>query len=139
MGHPQKRVKSTIFLQHFIKVNQKAESEGKRKTPVCIWGEHGIGKTELVEDFAISNGFQMAYVAPAQFEEMGDLLGMPQIIDNSTRFAPPAWVPQTTGPRHLCSSMMSTALMIGYFEGLCNCFKTMNWLVGNFLPTGILF
>ena len=86
------------FLEHFIKVNQKAEADGKRKTPVCIWGSHGIGKTELVEDFAKSNGFHLAYVAPAQFEEMGDLLGMPQIAEGQTRFAPPEWVPQQKGP-----------------------------------------
>jgi extradiol dioxygenase family protein len=86
------------FLNHFIKINRKAETEGKRKTPVCIWGSHGIGKTELVEDFAKSNGFQMAYVAPAQFEEMGDLLGMPQISKNKTHFAPPEWVPMQNGP-----------------------------------------
>ncbi len=86
------------FLDHFIKINQKAETERKRKTPVCIWGSHGIGKTELVEDFAESHGFQMAYVAPAQFEEMGDLLGMPQIVSGKTHFAPPEWVPQQKGP-----------------------------------------
>ena len=86
------------FLDHFIKINQQAESEGTRKTPVCIWGSHGIGKTELVEDFAKSRGFQMAYVAPAQFEEMGDLLGMPKIVDGRTQFAPPEWVPQKKGP-----------------------------------------
>jgi extradiol dioxygenase family protein len=86
------------FLDHFIKVNRKTEANGNRKTPVCIWGSHGIGKTELVEDFAKSHGLQMAYVAPAQFEEMGDLLGMPQIVENKTHFAPPEWVPNQNGP-----------------------------------------
>jgi MoxR-like ATPase len=97
-GSLAKASEVSLFLEHFLKINQKAEAEGKRKTPVCIWGAHGIGKTELVEDFAASNGFQIAYVAPAQFEEMGDLLGMPQIIGDRTQFAPPAWVPQNQGP-----------------------------------------
>ena len=62
------------FLHHTIKTNELAEKAGKRKTPICIWGEHGIGKTQTVEDYAITNGYKYAYIAPAQFEEMGDLL-----------------------------------------------------------------
>ncbi|MCP4130117.1 MAG: hypothetical protein GY754_03770 [bacterium] len=34
-------------------------------------------KTQLVQDFAHSRGWKFAYCAPAQFEEMGDLHGMP--------------------------------------------------------------
>ncbi len=97
-GTSAKASEIELFLDHFIKINQKAELAAKRKTPVCIWGSHGIGKTELVEDFAEARGFQLAYVAPAQFEEMGDLLGMPQIVENKTHFAPPEWVPQQKGP-----------------------------------------
>ncbi len=80
------------FLEHVIQT-----AKGKR-TPVCIWGQHGIGKTELVEAFAKENGFQFQYVAPAQFEEMGDILGMPKIIGEETVFVAPEWVPRTTGP-----------------------------------------
>ncbi len=97
-GTSAKASEITRFLEHFIKINQKAEEKGNRKTPVCIWGTHGIGKTELIEEFAASRGFQMAYIAPAQFEEMGDLLGMPKIVEDKTHFAPPEWVPQQKGP-----------------------------------------
>ncbi len=83
-----------LFLEHTMTSHQK----GGLQTPVCIWGRHGIGKTELVEAFAKARGYQWAYIAPAQFEEMGDLLGMPQIHDGQTRFAPPEWVPQQAGP-----------------------------------------
>jgi hypothetical protein len=76
---------------------------GQRPTPMCIWGRHGIGKTELVRALAEERGYGFSYIAPAQFEEMGDLLGMPTITtapDNSqvTHFAPPEWVPRTEGP-----------------------------------------
>ena len=74
------------FLKHVLKCS---------RTPVCIWGKHGIGKTELVEDFAKANGFDFVYIAPAQFEEMGDLVGMPKIVDGKTVFAAPNWVPTT--------------------------------------------
>lgn len=74
------------FLNHVLKSS---------RTPICIWGKHGIGKTELVENFAKANGFDFAYIAPAQFEEMGDLVGMPKIVDGKTVFAAPNWVPTT--------------------------------------------
>lgn len=87
-----------LFLSHVIKTNEIAEKNGQRKTPICIWGKHGIGKTELVEAIAQAKGYQFVYVAPAQFEEMGDLVGMPQIIEGKTAFAAPEWVPRTEGP-----------------------------------------
>lgn len=87
------------FLRHALSVNAALEEVGKRQTPICIWGRHGIGKTEIVEAMAASLGHDFRYIAPAQFEEMGDLLGMPYIDDaRSTAFAAPEWVPTTEGP-----------------------------------------
>ena len=86
-----------IFLAHVFQSNANAEAAGKRKTPICIWGFHGIGKTELVESFAKKNGYAWSYIAPAQFEQMGDLLGMPTIKDGKTIFSPPEWVPTEEG------------------------------------------
>ncbi len=87
-----------LFLSHIIKSNEEAERIATKKTPICIWGIHGIGKTELVEAFAKERNYKWSYIAPAQFEEMGDLLGMPQIKEGQTYFAPPEWVPQEDGP-----------------------------------------
>lgn len=87
------------LLAHTFQANLTAEAHGGRRLPVCIWGPHGIGKTELAEDFARERGWAFSYVAPAQFEEMGDFLGMPRIdAQGDTRFAPPAWVPREPGP-----------------------------------------
>lgn len=86
------------FLDHVISTNKIIEEEGKKKVPVCIWGKHGIGKTEIVEHIAKEKGFKFAYIAPAQFEEMGDLVGMPTIVDGRTQFASPDWVPSEKGP-----------------------------------------
>jgi len=74
-----------------------------RPTPVCIWGRHGIGKTQLVQELADKMGCRCAYIAPAQFEEMGDLTGMPKIVEDGrgreiSRFIPPEWVPKEEGP-----------------------------------------
>ncbi len=86
------------FIHHIFQTNQILEGEGKRKSPICIWGRHGIGKTEIVENLARQNGYQYAYIAPAQFEEMGDLVGMPAIAGERTVFRAPAWVPDAPGP-----------------------------------------
>ncbi|GAB4398520.1 MAG: hypothetical protein OHK0053_17350 [Microscillaceae bacterium] len=95
------------FIAHTLLTNNRVEARGGRKTPLCIWGQHGIGKTETVENFARQHQYQLAYIAPAQFEEMGDLLGMPKIqegqlgpisLQASTQFVPPDWVPRQPGP-----------------------------------------
>lgn len=85
-----------LFLEHLIAQAKNLE----RTTPLCIWGMHGIGKTQLIEEFANINNYQFVYIAPAQFEEMGDLLGMPNIdIENGvTNYIPPDWVPRQEGP-----------------------------------------
>ncbi len=86
------------FTEHIIQSNIRAEEKGQQKSPVCIWGTHGIGKTALVEQIALENNYKFAYIAPAQFEEMGDLLGMPGIKNNQTVFNSPDWVPTENGP-----------------------------------------
>lgn len=83
------------FLLHILSTNEIIVQESKKPLPVCIWGQHGVGKSQFVMNFAQQYGYELAYIAPAQFEEMGDLLGMPKIIDSQTVFAPPAWVPTT--------------------------------------------
>ncbi len=95
LGAPQ----LVATLDHIFQANLDAEAGGGRGTPVCVWGLHGIGKTMIVEEFARSRGWEYAYLAPAQFEEMGDLNGLPVLTeDGRTAFAPPSWVPATPGP-----------------------------------------
>lgn len=86
------------FIDHMVKVNERANADGQKRIPLCIWGRHGIGKTELVEAYAEKNGYRLNYIAPAQFEEMGDLLGMPKVVDDQTVFVAPEWVPTENEP-----------------------------------------
>lgn len=100
----------THTLEHIFRTNLAHEQgpHGKRPTPICIWGTHGIGKTAVVKAFAQENGWKFRYCAPAQFEEMGDLHGLPVRLDASpdaphqaaTVYMPPEWVPRAedTGP-----------------------------------------
>ncbi len=100
----------TRALDHIFRTNLANEEKsapdssgtnGKRPTPVCIWGLHGIGKTAIVKSFANENGWKFRYCAPAQFEEMGDLNGLPVkndpnpdiVGDETTIYMPPDWVP----------------------------------------------
>ena len=117
------KVKS--FAKNMIKSNQKMEqwnvdnsesiSKGllgrRKKVPICIWGPHGIGKTEMLksvaneltieEERSEDEKWLFTSIAPAQFEEMGDLLGMPSIdpgilddpSDDKTILVPPEWTP----------------------------------------------
>ena len=97
-GSPAKISEVRLLIDHTIAVNRIAGAAPKRKTPLCIWGSPGIGKTELVESYAIEKGFQIINIAPAQFEEMGDLLGMPMLREDRMHLAPPEWIPNQEGP-----------------------------------------
>lgn len=90
------------FLDYTILQNDLLAQNNQHGTPICIWGTHGIGKTETVISFAKRNGYAYVYCAPAQFEEMGDLHGIPETYDptpelpNSgdefTVYRPPEWL-----------------------------------------------
>lgn len=89
------------FLEHIFTENDKRKGPG---TPVCIWGTHGLGKTHIAKAFAKDRGWKFVDVPVAQFEEMGDLHGMPEKYDptpedprsgdEETIFYPPEWVPK---------------------------------------------
>lgn len=124
-------------LDHIFRRNAELEKAGRIATPVCIWGTHGLGKTELVEEYAKANGWQFAYCAPAQFEELGDLHGMPTIVapdkkvscDVYTIYAPPEWVPRTPGPGILLLDDINRAddrILRGIMQLLQN-FELFSW------------
>ncbi|MCP4521491.1 MAG: AAA domain-containing protein [Cytophagales bacterium] len=121
------------FMKHVFKTNEEAEAEGRRKTPVCIWGTHGIGKTHNVEQIAKDNGYKFTYIAPAQFEEMGDLLGMPKIVERDgemvTEMMAPDWVPTEEGPGILLIDDVNRAdirILRGIMQLLQN-FELVSW------------
>ncbi|MEH0153317.1 AAA family ATPase [Limibacter armeniacum] len=122
------------FVKHILEANAVAEEAGKKKTPICIWGRHGIGKTEIVEQIAEKLDYKWAYVAPAQFEEMGDLVGMPSIENGKTVFRAPEWVPTEEGPGILLIDDVNRAddrILRGIMQLLQN-FELVSWT----LPKG---
>lgn len=125
-------------LEHVFARNHRIEATtGRRGTPVCIWGTHGLGKTTLVSEFARDQGWKLAYCAPAQFEEMGDLHGLPTRVDPDptvigdeyTTFLPPDWVPTEPGPGILLLDDINRAddrILRGLMQLLQN-FELFSW------------
>lgn len=56
--------------------------------PVFLWGAPGIGKSSLVRAFAESLGLECVTLLGTQLAPE-DLIGVPQIVDGRSRFAPP--------------------------------------------------
>lgn len=59
------------------------------RTAFCLWGQPGIGKTAILRTLAHCpveyngvkyDGFKVVYIPLANFEEMGDLLGLPDKV-----------------------------------------------------------
>ena len=48
------------ILNHIFERNNILNDEGKRGTPICIWGTHGLGKTQIVRDYAINKGWKFS-------------------------------------------------------------------------------
>lgn len=85
-----------LFLGDFLEVNRKLEEMGRGREVLAIWGPPGIGKTERIRQFR-KEGYEVIECPMAQFEEMGDISGMPIIVDGVTKMAPPDWVPKKEG------------------------------------------
>ena len=59
--------------------------------PVFIWGQPGIGKSALVQQFAAQVGLPCVSLLGSQLAPE-DLIGVPQIIDGTSRFCPPRMI-----------------------------------------------
>jgi AAA domain (dynein-related subfamily) len=56
--------------------------------PVFVWGQPGIGKSSLVQNFAASLSLPCVSLLGTQLAPE-DLIGVPQIVDGKSRFCPP--------------------------------------------------
>lgn len=59
--------------------------------PVFIWGQPGIGKSALVQQFAAQVGLPCVSLLGSQLAPE-DLIGVPQILDGTSRFCPPRMI-----------------------------------------------
>lgn len=60
---------------------------------VIVHGQHGIGKSQVVKQFAKENGMQFIDRRLSQLEA-GDLIGLPDVSGEVTRYKTPSWLPQ---------------------------------------------
>lgn len=96
--HPISPTELFSILDLTIHFHTGDGAQDRKRLPLCIWGPPGVGKTEIVQSFARQNRLPLVVIHPAQFEEMGDLLGMPYKDGDQTSWAPPGWVPRDSGP-----------------------------------------
>jgi len=83
-GPVVKRREYQGILSTVTRTNQRLISEGRQPIPLCVWGLAGVGKTQSIRDFALREKFHFLQINPAQFEEMGDITGMPRVHDSGT-------------------------------------------------------
>lgn len=76
-----------IDFKTFLKVVPFVTKVSK---PVLIRGKHGLGKSEQVYAFGAAMGMKVVERRASQMTE-GDLIGLPSVEGNSTRFNPPDW------------------------------------------------
>ncbi|OVE80496.1 hypothetical protein BVY01_00155 [bacterium I07] len=86
-----------LLLEDLYEENNKLEAIGARKIVPNIQGQPGIGKTQIVQDFASLKNLGLVMVTPDMLAEVGDLNGLPDIerIQNGetiTTLRPPDWV-----------------------------------------------
>ena len=62
--------------------------------PIFIWGSPGIGKSALVEKFALEVGLPCVSLLGSQLAPE-DIIGIPQIRGNTSEFLPPKMIART--------------------------------------------
>lgn len=62
---------------------------------ILLVGNHGIGKSRIVEDYFTSRGMKVTALFLGQMSDPGDLIGLPRLNEETgkTDFMPPYWFP----------------------------------------------
>ena len=124
----------TRFLEKHLKaVFAQEEFSSDTFTPICLWGEAGIGKTELIRNLSQKNNWSMVHLSLAQIEESGDILGLPYLKDDlsgkKTAYAKPEWVPDQQGPGVLLIDDFNRAdsRILNAFMEVFQFYSTSSW------------
>jgi len=66
-----------------------------RMVAVCVWGDAGVGKTAIIERYAVQRNHGFRVYQPAHDADRGGLAGIAYMEADSirTRYAPPAFLP----------------------------------------------
>jgi len=76
------------LLNHFIDTNRELQDAGQSPVSIGFTGQHGIGKTDIVEQVAKERNMGFVKLSLHELEEVGDLVGYPvkeyRIINKET-------------------------------------------------------
>ena len=104
--------------------------------PVFIWGAPGIGKSALVEEFAIEVGLECVSLLGSQLAPE-DIIGIPQIKGDTSEFLPPKMIARKEpyvlflDELNACSQEVQKAFFKGAdYEFLIRCEGTGKNLIG---------
>jgi len=82
-----------------VRVDGKLLMEILEETPashnIMLMGKHGIGKSQILDEYYSSKGFKVVTLFLGQMSDPGDLIGIPCKNEKSghTDFMPPYWFP----------------------------------------------
>lgn len=81
-----------------------------RTLPLCIWGDRGVGKTQVVADFARTRGMEFLTYHPAHDRGAGDLIGelWRDEETNHTHFSAPHFLPSA----HDAAALRPTGILL---------------------------
>jgi MoxR-like ATPase len=125
----------TQFLEDCFRMNRIAEQRGTERFAACIYGHPGVGKTQLSKQFATMPtefgsqrfpGYQVFDVPIAQFEEMGDLHGLPEkhvLMRRSNGSIHEQWV-----PLDIVDSYNAEGWEIDHSEGVRTMYAPPDWV-----------
>lgn len=65
---------------------------------IMLVGRHGIGKSEILTEYYEQQGIKVVPLFLGQMADPGDLIGLPLLDGQRTRFAPPQWFPTDDKP-----------------------------------------
>lgn len=77
------------------------------KKAILLTGNHGIGKSELVQQVALEMGGDFVDLRLSQ-NDVGDLKGMPFLVAGRTFFAPPNWFPVDEASAVILSALLKS-------------------------------
>lgn len=86
------RIDSSLLL--------KVLEETPSKQNIMLMGKHGIGKSQILEDFYSKKGFKVVTLFLGQMSDPGDIIGIPHKNTKTghTEFMPPYWFPTDDTP-----------------------------------------
>jgi hypothetical protein len=120
------------FLEDAFSLDDASEADGLERFSTCIWGQAGIGKTSKVKAFQNRPvfwderqypGYKVVQVPVAQFEEMGDLHGLPSKHVRVTGEDGERWV-----PTELAKGYVESGWTVDHEAGLKMLYAPPDWV-----------